>query len=241
MKHSYQMAYRLHHHPVTQTASTQPLAKGCLIACEGIDGSGKTTFTQEFAKALSENFPVLLTKEPGGTPFGKEIRTLVHKREKPICPKAEYLLFAADRAQHIEEIVRPALQNGKVVVSDRFSDSSLVYQGIAGLLDPRMIELINRWVMNKIVPDIVIFLDIDVELAQQRVYARSNDVSHFEMQPKQFWEKIAQGFRSIFSERRNVLRLDSSQPAHLLVEKAILAITPFITKPHEANFVHHAP
>ena len=132
---------------------------GILITVEGIDGSGKSTFIKELSKKLN-NFDLILTKESGGSNLGKYLHQLVQTQPVTVSPKAEYLLFAADRAQHINEIVEPALKKNQLVISDRMGDSSVVYQGFARGLGTSMINIINTWAMNNINPDLVFYLKI---------------------------------------------------------------------------------
>src|SRR5260221_10572571 len=145
------------------------LRKGILIAIEGIDGSGKSTLAHNVSIALSEQgFDTTLTKEPGASELGKEIRKLIQTQIIPLTPKAEYLLFAADRAQHFAELIIPSLEQKKLIISDRMSDSSLTYQGFGNGLDLEMIKTINNWTMSAIIPDITIFVRVPVELALDR-------------------------------------------------------------------------
>ena len=142
------------------------LSRGLLVSVEGIDGCGKSSFMLAIKKLLEEHsLPFLLTKEPGDTPLGKHIREILLSKTVDICPKAEYLLFAVDRAQHFHEVVSPALCDIKIVVSDRMADSSLIYQGYARGLEIDVIQNINQWAMNNIAPDIVFYLKIDVATA----------------------------------------------------------------------------
>src|SRR3972149_5899470 len=122
-----------------------------LITLEGIDGSGKSTLAKKMADTLHN---VVLTKEPGGSALGKKLREILQMQPVPITPIAEFLLFAADRAQHFDEVVIPALEQNKIVISDRMADSSLVYQGYGRGINMENIKLVNKWVMQDITPDI---------------------------------------------------------------------------------------
>ena len=114
--------------------------KGTLITFEGIDGSGKSSAARALYDHLKDELPVVLTREPGGTELGRVLRTLLQNRTFDLDAKAEYLLFAADRAQHMKEIVLPALAQNKIVISDRMADSSYAYQGSGRGVDPDMIN-----------------------------------------------------------------------------------------------------
>ena len=124
---------------------------GFLICVEGIDGSGKSLFAQSLAKELGKKgYPTLLTREPGGTPLGERIRELLFDKKTPPCHKAEYLLFAASRAQHCHQLIAPALAEGTIIISDRMADSSLVYQGYIRGLSVDFIRSVNTWAMNNV-------------------------------------------------------------------------------------------
>src|ERR1700730_16197149 len=130
--------------------------KGMLIVIEGIDGAGKSTLAKSLADILTtQGNTVLLTKEPGGSQLGKQLRTILQNQPIPITPIAEYLLFAADRAQHIEQVVKPALERGAIVISDRMGDSSLAYQGYGRGIDKNNIRTVNQWAMQGLTPDLV--------------------------------------------------------------------------------------
>lgn len=128
------------------------LKSGILIAIEGIDGSGKSTLAKNLFSSLEQQrFDTILTKEPGDSELGKEIRELVCTQNIPISSRAQYLLFAADRAQHFDELIIPALQQNKLIICDRLSDSSLAYQGYGNGLSTDMIKSINEWSMHSLV------------------------------------------------------------------------------------------
>ena len=196
-------------------------SRGFLLVVEGIDGSGKTTLMERLAKALAERGQhVLVTKEPGGTPFGKEIRQLVqHSNLKPV-PQAEFLLFAADRAQHIQTVVAPALAQGTLVVSDRMADSSMAYQGHGRGVDRAMIELVNHWAMAGLEPDLVLYVKVDWQIAWERICKRGEALTTFEQEKKDFFERVAHGFDSIFSTRSNAVVLDGALEQDALFEQA---------------------
>lgn len=149
------------------------LNHGILIAIEGIDGSGKSTLAKNlFASLQQQGFNTILTKEPGDTQVGKEIRELVCTQNISISSKAQYLLFAADRAQHFDELIIPALKDNKLIISDRLSDSSLAYQCYGNGLDIEMVKKINAWSMCNMVPDLTIFVRVPVDIALERCNGR---------------------------------------------------------------------
>ncbi len=200
----------------------QHLAKGILITVEGIDGSGKSTLVKNLAQYLKkENFPHIITKEPGGTALGINLRKILQERTIKICDKSEYLLFAADRAEHCKEIIIPSLQEKKIIISDRSKYSSLAYQGYARGLDPKIIDTINNWAMNNIEYDLIFYVKIDTETAWKRIIERNQDLTHFEKEKKSFTEKILNGFNEIFKNKKNVIILDGCQSIEQLTQDTI--------------------
>ncbi|BDC34904.1 dTMP kinase [Candidatus Dependentiae bacterium Noda2021] len=187
------------------------LTRGVLVSVEGIDGSGKSTLTRTLAERLSQSLPTLLTKEPGDTPLGQQIRTLVQEKKVAICPKAEYLLFAADRAQHFDQVIIPALKKNILVISDRLADSSLAYQGFGRGLDCTMINTINTWAMNERYPDVTLYIKVSPDVAYERIIKRQEALTSFEQEKKTFMLNVLKGFESIFKERSNVLYISGEQ------------------------------
>ncbi len=206
------------------------LKKGLLISIEGIDGSGKSTLAAALVKTLSlAGLPILLTKEPGATQLGTILRALVQKKEMPICSKAEYLLFAADRAQHFEQIIIPALAQGKIIISDRMADSSLVYQGYGRGLEKEMITTINKWTMNHVVPDLTIYVKVTAQTAFKRIIQRNAEFTSFEKEQTEFIERLIIGFDEIFKARANTLWCDGEQGAEQISNHATQSILSWIT------------
>lgn len=187
--------------------------KGFLISIEGIDGSGKSTLARSLATLLSQKkFDIVLTKQPGGTPLGLTLREILHTQKEIVCDKAEFLLFAADRAQHFQTIVLPALAQNKIVISDRMHDSSLAYQGFGRGLDYNLITTVNRWAMNERMPDLTIYVKINVATALERLRSSRNELTSFEQEKIDFWERVTLGFDTIFEQQHNVITLDGTQP-----------------------------
>lgn len=143
---------------------------GLFVTFEGIDRSGKTTQARLLCEALGAE--ALGVREPGGTPAGERVRDLLKDAAVPLGPEAEALLFAAARAELVERVIRPALEDGRVVVSDRFLDSSLAYQGGARGLGMDEVEAINRLATGALVPDLTFLLEIDAETAARRAGER---------------------------------------------------------------------
>jgi dTMP kinase len=182
---------------VAMETITHP-TKGILIAIEGIDGSGKSTFARHLYDALQQTYShVKLTKEPGDTEAGKKIRELVQNQQEPLDPTAEFLLFAADRAEHFSKMIIPLLNENYIVISDRLSDSSLAYQGYGRGLDKKMIQSTNAWAMQDVKPDLTIFIKVSVDTALERIQKRNEALTTFEK--KEFLTKVADGFEKMYT------------------------------------------
>lgn len=193
------------------------LKSGILIAIEGIDGSGKSTLAKNVSSLLEhQGFNTLLTKEPGDSQLGKEIRELVCTKNIAISPMAQYLLFAADRAQHFTELIIPALKNNTVIICDRLADSSLAYQSYGNGVDMLMVTTINVWSMQGITPDLTIFVRIPVETALERCSKRGS-LSAYEK--KDFLYRVANGFEEIYKNRNNVITVDGTENPDFLSKK----------------------
>lgn len=145
--------------------------KGCFITLEGGEGSGKTTLLNHLADFLKkQHFEVVVTHEPGGTALGAVIRNWLLKRSttEPLCNRSELLLFLADRAQHIEEVISPALQSGKIVLCDRFNDSTIAYQGAARGLGISYVKQLCQLTCQSVLPQLTLFLDVPPEVGLSR-------------------------------------------------------------------------
>ncbi|MCK4264973.1 dTMP kinase [Candidatus Babeliales bacterium] len=198
---------------------------GFLISIEGIDGSGKSTLAQSLAKALMEdNHPVILTKEPGQTRLGKKIRNILQQEKNLVCDKAEFLLFAADRAQHFEEVIIPGLKKSKIIISDRMADSSLAYQGYGRELNIELIKKINSWCMNSITPDLTLYVDIDEKTALERIFRRKQLLTAFEKESITFWKRVKAGFEEIFKGKNNVIKINGLQSQEEVFNEAYSSI-----------------
>lgn len=191
------------------------LNRGILIAIEGIDGSGKTTLAQSLNNTFKQQgFDTILTREPGDSALGKQIREIVQTQTMPISHEAEFLLFAADRAQHFSEVILPALKNKKLVISDRLADSSLAYQGYGRGLNLETLKTINQWAMQSTTPDITIFIRVPIKIALERCKKRPS-LSAFEQED--FLKKVAQGFEELYKNRKNVIIVNGNQTEKIVV------------------------
>jgi dTMP kinase len=195
--------------------------RGILIAIEGIDGSGKSTLARNLTELLNQqNLATILTKEPGGTALGKQLRTMLQEKPIPMTPKAEFFLFASDRAQHMEEYIQPQLAQKKIIISDRMGDSALVYQGYGRGLDRTMINTINRWAMNTVQPDLTIYVKVDFATAFDRMARRNETPSSFEQEKKEFFNRLINGFDELYATHENVLIIDGQQPSEIVTQHA---------------------
>ena len=163
--------------------------RGRLIALEGGEGSGKSTQ----ARLLAERLDAVLTREPGGTRLGEQIRHLVLDGAD-MDPRTEALLMAAARAQHVAEVIRPALESGRHVVTDRFTPSSLAYQGFGRGLDASEIAALSRWATGGVSADLVILLDVSDEVSRQRV---GQPRDRLEAAGDDFHDRVIAGFRQL--------------------------------------------
>ncbi len=170
-------------------------SRGRLIALEGIDGCGKSTQ----AKILSRRLDALATFEPGATPLGRSLRTLLLDRgEGPVAARAEALLMAADRAQHVAEVIVPTLEEGTWVVTDRYSASTVAYQGFGRGLDRAELEELVGWATAGLRPDLNVLLDLPVAVAAARRHGGMID--KLESEPAAFHQRVADGYRTLAAE-----------------------------------------
>lgn len=173
------------------------MRRGLFVTFEGSEGCGKSTQIQRLAAWLRERgHDPLLTREPGGTPAGDAVRHLLqHAPEgRGLVPEAELFLFAASRAQLVREVIRPALEAARAVISDRFHDSTAVYQGVARRLDPAMTRTVNGFAIGDTLPDITFLLDMDARLAFQRLHKRDRERDRMESEPLEFYEAVREGY-----------------------------------------------
>ncbi|MCL6673513.1 dTMP kinase, partial [Streptomyces panaciradicis] len=175
---------------------TTPAGNGFFIALEGGDGAGKSTQAEALAEWIrAKGHEVVVTREPGATPVGKRLRSiLLDVSSAGLSHRAEALLYAADRAEHVDTVVRPALERGAVVISDRYIDSSVAYQGAGRDLSPTEIARINRWATNGLVPHLTVLLDISPESARER-FTEAPD--RLESEPAEFHARVRSGFLTL--------------------------------------------
>lgn len=164
---------------------------GLFLTFEGPEGAGKSTNLQIFAQALRQaGCDPLLTREPGGTPVAERIReVLLSHHEEPVCSDAELLLMFAARAQHLHQLIIPALKQGRVVISDRFTDATYAYQGGGRGVDNQRIAQLESWVQAELRPDLTLIFDVPVEVGMSRARARS-ELDRFEVEHQDFFERV---------------------------------------------------
>ncbi len=168
------------------------MSKAKFITFEGVDGAGKSTHIAWFAETLRRRgIEVLVTREPGGTHLGERLREIL--LSEPMHAETEALLMFAARLEHIEQVIRPALQRGTWVVSDRFSDASFAYQGGGRGLPLSKLEQLERWVHEGFQPDLTLLFDIPVEVARQRL-ANNVALDRFEQEQGAFFENVRQAY-----------------------------------------------
>ena len=191
----------------------RPQHEACFITFEGGDGAGKTTLIDKvYAYLEKSGRAVLKTRAPGGTPLGDEIRRLLLGKEYgDISPRCELLLFLADRAQHVDQVIRPALQQGKVVICDRFNDSTIAYQGSARGFDQQFIDKLLQFSCQDVKPDLTLYLDLDPEIGFQRTQHDRASKDRIESEDLRFHRKIRQAFHDIAQkEPKRFILLDAT-------------------------------
>ena len=173
------------------------------ITFEGIDGVGKSTQLDLLQTWLeSRGQEVVRTLEPGGTELGKEIRHLLLHRKGDVAPRAEALLYAADRAHHVATKIRPALEAGKVVLGDRYFDSSVAYQGAARELDVEEVRNISLWAVDHLIPDLTVLLDLDAKAAISRRNQTGTEPDRLEREKVDFFERARNQYLELAKEPR---------------------------------------
>lgn len=175
--------------------------RGKFITFEGIDGSGKSTQLRMLAGDLrSGGIDVLATHEPGGTPLGRRLREAFLETEETVAPRAELLLFASDRAQHVELLIKPALEEGRTVISDRYADATFAYQGAGRGFDARTVEQVIDLATDGLKPHLTLFFDISVETAIRRMETRDDSESkrnRMDLETAEFYERVREAYLGI--------------------------------------------
>ncbi len=208
------------------------MTRGKFITLEGPEGAGKSTHLKCLAERLqAQGIKVLTTREPGGTPLSEAIRGLLQfdtAGESPV-PTAELLLFLASRAQLVTNVIRPALDRGEWVLSDRFCDSTFAYQGYGRGMDLAQLRILNAFATDNLLPDCTLLLDIPQEESRRRVEVRKGAVDRFEQERDTFHLRLAEGFRALAqADPQRIRRIDSSGPQALTAERIWSTIEPLL-------------
>ena len=194
--------------------------KGLFIVMEGPDGSGKTTQINLLERYLKEaGYECLITREPGGTVIGEEVRELILNPEyKEMSPVTEMLLYAASRAQLVHEVIGPALEAGRIVISDRFVDSSIVYQGIARNLGISTVAAVNAPGIGIYRPDGIFFIDLS-EAEGIRRKKNQKKLDRMEQEGIDFHHLVSEGYRKVLAERPEVIKIDGGKDIDVIQKK----------------------
>lgn len=213
--------------PLKQT----PLGK--LFSFEGAEGSGKSTQIARLAKRVARlKRDVVSVREPGGTEIGEQVRNIIvhNSRGDEMCAETELLLFAAARAQLVREVIAPALLKGSIVLSDRFMDSSTVYQGIGRNLAADPVSQINRFAVGNVMPNLTIVLDVPPSISLKRIRQRASDVpDRMERENIHFYKKIRQGYQLLAKSMPDrILVVDGTQDESSIEKKIWAAVKKLI-------------
>ena len=169
------------------------MTRGLFITFEGVDGAGKSTQLDFAVNYLRDRkIDLVQTREPGGTILSEQLRDMVLKSTTPLDSDTEVLLMFAARKEHITRVIRPALESGAIVVCDRFTDATFAYQGGGSGVDPSRIETLEHWVQGTLQPDLTLFFDLPIEIAQLRMSHRAKD--RFESEAIDFHERVRQAY-----------------------------------------------
>ena len=198
---------------------------GVFITLEGIEGCGKSTQASRLAKRLrEEGYRVVETREPGGTPLAERIRdVLLSSSAEPVVPECEAHLILACRSQHVAQVISPALQNGAIVICDRFSDSTLAYQGYGRGLDLSVLVRLNRFATGGLAPALTLLLDLPIAtgLARRR---REQDQNRLDREARSFYQRVRNGFLELAAEHPRRVKVIDATPDPDTVEREVAII-----------------
>ncbi len=209
------------------------MKKGCMIVCDGSNGAGKTTIIKAIEAHLQAGgHQVVVTREPGGTPIGEKIREILLNPDTPeMCDITELLLFAAARAQHVREMILPAVESGKIVVSDRFDAATISFQHYARGLPLELIRQLNSIATGGFQPDVTIILDLDPVKGLQRVSSRGDDPDRMEKEQLDFLHKARHGY---LQQAKNApdrfVVIDASQPLEKVISEVMEVVDASVPK-----------
>ena len=201
--------------------------KGILITFEGPEGAGKTTVLQHILPELAkQDINIVTTREPGGIRIAESIREIILAPENTaIDGKTELLLFAAARRQHLNEKVLPALADGKLVIIDRFIDSSVAYQGYARGIPVSDVETINNFATDGLLPDLTLYFDVDTAIGLARVMTGDREVNRLDLEAQEMHEKVRAGYQKIAAlHPERIITIDASQELDQVIADTLFAI-----------------
>lgn len=202
------------------------MEKGLFITFEGADGCGKTTQLNLLADFLKKSRDVIITREPGAKGLGEKLREILLNYDGEIAPKCESFLFLADRAQHIEQIVKPAINSGKIVLCDRHTDSTAAYQGYGRGLDLKEIHYLNNLATGGLKPDLTIVFDIDIDTSMTRVGVQKD---RMESAGIEFLNRVRNGYLEIAKlEPDRVKVIDASKSIDEVFNKLLKIVLPVL-------------
>ena len=215
-------------------SNTSKQRNSCFITFEGGDGAGKTTLIDRLFSTLSERGqPVIKTRAPGATAAGVKIRELLLHSNEPLAPLSELFLFLADRSEHVEKVIAPALSCGKIVLCDRFNDSTIAYQGARGF-DVDKLEGLCAFASSGLEPTLTLYLDIDPKIGLKRCTAENGQADQIESEDLSFHQKIRSGFLDRQKKRGASFQIiDASQSIETVYQEALKSIDAhcFATQP----------
>ena len=219
----------------TPSSPKRPRRKGLFITFEGIEGSGKSTQAQALARYLrDQGFEVIETREPGGTPVAEHIREVFLRPARelhavdPLVPECEAALILAARSQHVADRLLPALQHGAVVICDRFSDSTLAYQGYGRGLPIRELRSLTRWAAKGLTPDATFLFDLPVSQGLRR-RMNSTDVNRLDHETADFHQRVRKGFLSLAQQTpKRIHTINAGRSAQAIARHLITLITPLL-------------
>lgn len=198
------------------------------ITFEGPEGAGKTSVITKVSQKLAEDFDVITTREPGGVPTGEEIRRVVLDGDN-MDIRTEAMLFAASRREHLVEKVIPALKDGKIVLCDRYIDSSLAYQGYARGISIEEVQTLNEFAINGLYPDLTIYLDVSAEVGRQRILKNNRDQNRLDQEDKAFHEKVIEGYHKVIEGNpERFVKVNANQNLENVVEEAYQSIIKYL-------------
>lgn len=200
------------------------------ITFEGPEGSGKTTIMQAVADKLQQDYKIVMTREPGGVKTGEKIRELLLDGDA-MDERTEALLFAASRREHLIGKVMPALENGNIVLCDRYIDSSLAYQGYARGIGISEVKSINEFAIDNMYPDVTIYLDVSVEVGRQRIVENQRVQNRLDLESVNFHEKVVEGYKKIIhNESERFIIIDAEKSIDEVVTDTYNSIIKYLEK-----------